>query len=196
MGDWVARKRVVYRCFSEVLAAVLLDDVRQGSVVCVHAGEVAADTEDSLLHVVAGVRQAVRVPVLGGLAEVDQVSVEDAHVTVLHALSAQLDLVGVRVGLVHPLILEAVGSSVLHGLSSHVLQGFRQVHISCVVLVEGVIRGSLAIKVRFSEGVGLLLVLLLDHVLQDLGRELGISRCHFYCYLKNIRQSPFYKILY
>ena len=134
---WVIESfvRVVY-CFSEVLGAVLLDDVRQGDVVCVHTREVAADAEDGLLHVVAGSDQAVRVPVLGGLAQVDQVFVEDAHVAILHALPAHLYLVRVRVGLVHPLIFEAVSSGILHGLILHVLKRHRQVDIDGVVFVK------------------------------------------------------------
>ena len=55
--------RAVY-CFSEVLGAVLLDDVSQGDVVCVHVREVATNAESCLLNVVASSDQTVPIPVL------------------------------------------------------------------------------------------------------------------------------------
>ena len=91
---------------------------------------------NSLLYVITGINDAVSVPELSGLAEIHQVFVEDAHVAILHALFAHFYLVWVRVGLIHPLIFEAVGCGIFHGLILHVLKRHRQVDIRGVVFVE------------------------------------------------------------
>ena len=156
--------------FSEVLGAVLLDNVLEGDVVYVHAWKVWAGAMNCLFQVVASSDQTIRVSVLGWLAKIHQVFVKDAHVLILHALLAHLNLVRVRVGLVHPLIFEAVGSGILHGLILHVLQGHWQVDIGGEVFVEWVVRRGLAVEFLVSSDWDLPFVLLLDHFLQDRGR--------------------------
>ena len=91
---------------------------------------------------------------------------------ILDAFLAHLDLMGVGHGLIHPLIFEAGGSGILHGLSAHVLQGCGQDGIDLVSLVEGDVRGGLAwllLVVGRVKLVGVFFVQILDHVLQDLG---------------------------
>ena len=167
---------------SEVLGALLLNDLLECSIVAINAREVVTHTVDSLLHIIACLHDTVLVLVAVALPQADQVAIEDAHVLVLDALLAHLHLVGVGHGVVHPLVLEAGGGCILHCLSAHVLQGSGEDGVDLVRLVEGDVGGGLAWILFVVLGrvlVARLAVLLLDHILQDLGAELGLGSHYF-----------------
>ena len=62
-----------------------------------------------------------------------------AHVAILHALVAHLNLVWVGEGVIHPLVLEAAGGRVLHRLVAHVFEGRRQHREDLLGLGEGLV---------------------------------------------------------
>jgi hypothetical protein len=107
---------------SEVLSALVLHYCYQFRVVIVNSSQVVPDAVNSFMGVVSSSVDAVRVAVLGTLAQVDQVAVEDTHVGVFAALDAHLYLMGVGVSVVHPFGLKAVSSCVFHALNAHVFE--------------------------------------------------------------------------
>lgn len=122
---------------SHVLSALLLDERLESRVISIDSCQVVSDADDCLFHVVASFDSAVLVSVPVALSEVNQGAVEETHVAVLDALAAHIDLVRVRHCLVHPLVLEAGRSGLLHGCSTHVLQRSRQCRVDLIRLLEG-----------------------------------------------------------
>ena len=165
---------------SEVLGALVFDDRLELDVVGVNAGQVVANAVDRLFDVVTSSDQAVLVLVSVGLTEVDEILIEYAHVLVLHAFDTSFDLVWVRHGFIHPLVLKAARGGVLHCLVAHVLEWGGQSGVDLVSLLEAHVAGRLAWLFSVVDSlipVELLFVIGLDHVLQGLGGKLGVS-CH------------------
>ena len=105
---------------------------------------------------------------------------EVTHVSVFHSRLARFDLVRIWVRFVHPFVLKTVSSCVFHCLIAHVFERSGQDAEDFVRLVDGLVVWRLAWRFRVVRSlvhVVFLAIILIEHVLEDLGGEL--LGCHF-----------------
>ena len=157
-----------------------LEELDQVIIVCLHLAEVFADALLSSKDVIAGLNQAVLVPVGCRVAHVDHSAQECAPNLLMDLVLTQFDLFLVGHVITHMLLLVAPLRRRIQSFHLHALQGLTQaIHECGVQLVRRINRTVTIVIILIIVGLVILVLLsisLVKHLLQDISCEF---LCHF-----------------